>query len=458
MLVASALYLTDLGDVRSPIWDEAYYFTSTARYHEGRAQFASHPPLGLMLIAAGDSLLGNNAAVDLSRLAELESVRQEQMPPGFDYAGPRYASAIFGILAAGMFFLLMLELTGSSIVATLLAPLWLFDGLVIAQVRAAQLDAFQLAFALAALFFALRSIRRQRWQEILAFAFFATCAVLVRANAALLVVCVPFLLAGALAKRNWTRVSRQCLAGLAGFSIAILSVSAIYAATTHELPNVEVPPGSKHDRFVSAAHRDAIVTGDWPARAVVSIWSDQWKFIAADASGIPREDANGSHPWDWLWGDGAITYLWGASDDKAWVISVIPNRPAWWLSLFGVIVAGLALARSFEPRSAMLLVFWLANMGALLLLDRDRVMYSYHYLLPLVAGYGLLALVLRKYGVPQFAAWTGVALVTMWGALTLPLAVNYPVSLSYCQFFLTDCGQSEGATAFRLRDETVSKL
>lgn len=54
MLASAFLLLNRLGEVHAPIWDEAYYLPSAARYHEGRVQFATHPPLGLMLIAAGD--------------------------------------------------------------------------------------------------------------------------------------------------------------------------------------------------------------------------------------------------------------------------------------------------------------------------------------------------------------------------------------------------------------------
>ena len=53
-LIASVNFLVGLGEPRGAIWDESYYLTSTQRYLDGVAQFASHPPLGLMLIAAGD--------------------------------------------------------------------------------------------------------------------------------------------------------------------------------------------------------------------------------------------------------------------------------------------------------------------------------------------------------------------------------------------------------------------
>ena len=36
-------------------WDENYHVTSAERYLEGVAQFEPHPPLGLMLIAAGEA-------------------------------------------------------------------------------------------------------------------------------------------------------------------------------------------------------------------------------------------------------------------------------------------------------------------------------------------------------------------------------------------------------------------
>src|SRR5690242_11702452 len=44
-------------------WDENYHVTSAERYLEGVAHLEPHPPLGIMLIAAGEALSGANADI-----------------------------------------------------------------------------------------------------------------------------------------------------------------------------------------------------------------------------------------------------------------------------------------------------------------------------------------------------------------------------------------------------------
>src|SRR5262245_24746031 len=53
---AAITFLVGLDQPAGAFWDESYYITAAQRYRDHTAQFASHPPLGLMLIAAGDAL------------------------------------------------------------------------------------------------------------------------------------------------------------------------------------------------------------------------------------------------------------------------------------------------------------------------------------------------------------------------------------------------------------------
>ncbi|MCE2842546.1 MAG: phospholipid carrier-dependent glycosyltransferase, partial [Novosphingobium sp.] len=63
-LAAAALYLPGLDRIKASIWDEAYYVSTSARYAQGQAHFAAHPPLGTMLIAAGTLWVADNDKVD----------------------------------------------------------------------------------------------------------------------------------------------------------------------------------------------------------------------------------------------------------------------------------------------------------------------------------------------------------------------------------------------------------
>ena len=175
--LAGWLCFARLDEPRAPVWDEAYYLTSTARYHQGLTQFSSHPPLGTMLIAAGDMASGRNAHADWRTIGAEKKISAEAIPAGFDYAGPRLAPALFGTLAALLFAALMLELTGSALAAGLLSLLLLADTALLVQFRSAQLDAFQLGFVLAGLLAAVRAHRRQRTRDYFLFGLFIAVVV-----------------------------------------------------------------------------------------------------------------------------------------------------------------------------------------------------------------------------------------------------------------------------------------
>src|SRR6185312_12673223 len=186
--LATTNFLLGIGQPARVIWDEKYYLTTVQRYEEGTAQFASHPPLGLMLIAAGDALLHPNRGTDTRAVGWDKQVADERLPEHYSFAGVRLMSGVFAVIGAVLFFAVMLTLTRSVLSALLLSNLYVFENAFIAHFRAAHLDAFQLAFALAALLcFAVSARRGRRSSPGLEFALGTACglAIMVKLNAVL---------------------------------------------------------------------------------------------------------------------------------------------------------------------------------------------------------------------------------------------------------------------------------
>src|SRR6266702_1783938 len=188
-LLASVNFLAGLAEPRGAIWDESYYLTSTERYAEGVAQFASHPPLGLMLIAAGDELLHPNRHIDTRPLGRDKQADGSVIPAGFSFAGVRSASGLFAVLGAMVFFALLYAITRSTFTALIFSNLFTFENAFVTQFRAAQLDAFQIAFTLVALLcFVIAAQRQQRSSPALEAGLGAACglAMMVKLNAMVL--------------------------------------------------------------------------------------------------------------------------------------------------------------------------------------------------------------------------------------------------------------------------------
>jgi dolichyl-phosphate-mannose--protein O-mannosyl transferase len=116
-------FLVGLGQPPHPIWDETYYLTAAQRYEDGTAQFATHPPLGLMLIAAGDALLHPNRGIDTRAIGWDKQVAGGRLPEHYSFAGVRLMSAVFAVIGAVVFFAVMLALTRCVLAALLLSNL-----------------------------------------------------------------------------------------------------------------------------------------------------------------------------------------------------------------------------------------------------------------------------------------------------------------------------------------------
>jgi dolichyl-phosphate-mannose-protein mannosyltransferase len=139
---ALLLYLPRLGVPEAYMYDEAYHAYTAAQYLAGNPDAFlwstpaprpevgytwNHPPVGLLFIAAGIAIRGDN-------------------PRGW-----RISSALFGALGILTAYLLALTLSRDREVAQLTAALLLVDGLYFVQSRTAMLDIFGTVFTMVAL-------------------------------------------------------------------------------------------------------------------------------------------------------------------------------------------------------------------------------------------------------------------------------------------------------------------
>ncbi len=426
-LAAAALYLPGLGRIKAPIWDEAYYLSTTARYAQGQVHFAAHPPLGTMLIAAGTLGFADHGTVDWSKLGAERAVAPSVIPASFDWQGTRLLPALFGIACIVLFAGLVREVTGSLLAAGLFAVLMLFDTAIAVQVRSAQLDAFQLAFVLAGLWALARSWRSGSTIALFAFAAFITAAALVRANAAVLAVLAAPLVWRAIAARDWNGFWRICLAGLGGGVIVIVLTLTAYFAATPNRPDPNTTMGKMDLPFFSAEHAAAQAQGRLTPARYPAAARDLVAFMQYDMSVLPP-GTQGSHPWDWLLARGFIAYRSNADVKPPWSIGLVPNIVVWLISLGGVI-ASLPPGRwRGQPLRSLLLFGWFATFGSLVVLDGARTLYLYHYFIPLLIGLALAAVEFERLKLGARSALVIVLLAAGYAALRLPFALGLPVS------------------------------
>ena len=463
--LATMNFLVGIGQPAHPIWDERYYLTAAQRYEDGTAQFASHPPLGLMLIAAGDALLHPNRGTDTRAIGWGKQVAGERLPEHYSFAGVRLMSGVFAVIGAVLFFAVMVTLTRSVLSALLLSNLYVFENAFITHFRAAHLDAFQLAFALAALLCFAESTRRgQRSSPWLEFALGAACglAIMIKLNAVLWSLLGLMLILRRIGM-GWHSAARArlLLTGLrdgtviaSGCLLAIIAVWTIHVAVTPHPPLPGSPAGVKDEAFMSHTYQ-AYLNGErgFSPSVVLAAARDYTRFMLADLKSVPRNDQNGSRPMEWPLHIRTINYRWDSDGVHTEYVQLVGNLCGWLMGGIALVAAvGLLILRWWRPcpssdpeRRAlmvMLLLQYLVFMTVHAYLGTMRVMYLYHYFLALVLTFCLVPLVLaeaaerwralRAWQESQLAVITVLLLVSF--AFYSPLSFHRPLTRAQCEW------------------------
>jgi dolichyl-phosphate-mannose-protein mannosyltransferase len=450
-------------------WDENYHVTSAERYLEGVAQLEPHPPLGIMLIAAGEALSGTNAGIDKHILVTTKQINGDQLPPGFSFAGMRLMPSLFAAFGALAFFGLMYSLFDNRLHALLLSSLYLFENAFTVHFRAVHLDSFQMFFCIAFLWHFVHLWRRTTptpaWQYAL-LATWCALAIMIKVNAAFLLLLFPVLYFKDALARDRTRPPLWAadFAAKSGASIAaLLAVTFVvfYVNTilTPNLPDGSTPAGRQDLANISPEYRTYLEQHQrLTPGIVVAITRDYFKFMDKDHKGVPKLDTtkpgeNGSHPMHWPFHDRNINYRWDSADGKTAYVQLVGNQLMWYSGtaavifcliliinyrLFAIPLRGsLRTYHLIEVFAGLYVAFMLLNLWII----TQRVMYLYHYFMGLMISYVLLALLwqyLSEIHVSFARRRTGILAIACGAYLAsylffLPLSNHWPLTKEQCE-------------------------
>lgn len=387
----------------SPFWDEPYHIASAQKYLNGVYFMEQHPPLAKLFIALGEKITKSNAKTD----EFIKTDYARNIPAGFSFAGVRLFPTLFGWLSAPILFLIFLLITGSSPLSALLSFLYIFDNAQIVHSRGAMLDSTLTFFVLTTilLFFLLdRKKRNDIYKHCVLSLLFGLSFGLVMTTKVvglILILLIPALLWRLLP--DWRRIVLFLLASAAAFIITYVAVWQIhFALAARVLP--ELPYNGYYQ--ASDAYKQLLVR-----RETGSLWAfpimlrDSLKYVSHYNSGVPRldlckPDENGSPFFLWPFGARTIDFRWEKSGDQEYrYLYLVPNPVGWAVGLAGVFLGTvLLLATLFLQvkdrlrlrfHLALFLVLYFSYMIAVSRIP--RVMYLYHYFIPLLFSYILFA-------------------------------------------------------------------
>lgn len=413
LLAAFLVFLPDLGQPPMLFWDENYHLTSAHKYLAGVMSMEAHPPLGKLLIALSEGFFGTNLALNNESFLGADHIGM--VPDGYDFFPARFPSALMMTLSVPLFYWLLCIVTQRPRLSLVFTSLLMLDTALILHTRAAHLDGIQIFFVMLTLcqFAAgLRCLERLSPRHYALLALTTGLAIATKINGCVLLLC-PVFWWGA---QHWQdmralRFRPLIRPALRDGLITAGIVAAIWCATFY----VHCGIGQKvhTDRTYSASEEyKAILAegGTWDVTNLPVMLRDNMRHMAITNGGVPplrpyENFENGSHPLLWPLGVKSINYRWDKLGEVTRYLQLTANPVGWGLGLLGVIATiSLMLAWAISPPGqrpafpslplSAFFALWLCYMIAAL--TPDRVFYLYHYFLPLVFSWVMMAAVTAK--------------------------------------------------------------
>ncbi|HTM81726.1 phospholipid carrier-dependent glycosyltransferase [Asticcacaulis sp.] len=414
VVLACFNFVRDLDNPAHAFWDESYYLTTTQRYDEGKAQYASHPPLGFMFMDAGvkaGKLLDINQKVDTHFLGDVKKIDSRVVPKGYDFTPIRMPSALFAVISALLFYLIILRLNGEAFEAFVFSLLFIFENAYIVHFRAAHLDSYQFTFTLGSILVWLYTFGREPKRPLLTYAAFGLlCGLsfMVKVNSLVMLVLGALSLGRALwfdhSRPNWLRQFWRGSSIAGAFLAVVTLIFTLHVVFNPNAPDTKTKAGARDNGAMGQVYKDYLADKRGLSPAVV--WDatvGYYKYMKYDFTGEVKTEPNGSQPVLWPFMAKAITYRWDFDGKKTAYTHMVGNPVNWGLGLVGIVGAMVLISRRrfdktesdfapdfdrLEALFAMFMIFWVFH----IYLGIHRVMYIYHYFIGLALSYLLVAL------------------------------------------------------------------
>ncbi len=414
VILACFNFLRDIGNPSHAFWDESYYLTTTQRYEEGKAQYASHPPLGFMFMDAGVKVgkaFEINKYVNTHALGDKKKIDSRIVPQPYEFEPIRLPSAIFAVFGALLFYLILLRLSGEAFEAFVFSLMFVFENAYLVHFRAAHLDSYQMTFTLGSVLVWLSTFGREPKRPLITYALFGVlCGLsfMVKVNSL-----VMLLLGGlSLLRSVWldygrANILRQIGRGTAiagGFVAMVVAVFTLHVVFNPNPPDPNTEAGRRDLHDMGQVYKDYLAHKRGLDPLVV--WDatvGYYKYMKHDFTGEVKTEPNGSQPILWPFISKAINYRWDFDGKRTAYTQMLGNWVNWGLGIVGIVGACVLVARRrwpgkdpllsadydrLEALLCMYMVFWWFH----IYLGTHRVMYIYHYFIGLSLSFMLMAL------------------------------------------------------------------
>ncbi len=434
--ITNQWWLAGYGQPSSLFWDENYHIASAERYLQGKLFMEPHPGLGKMFIALGEKILNPNPNIDKSKLVgdntgdEIPYIKnvdvqfkQGYQPkdgenPKYNFQGVRFFPTVFAWLSSLILFYLLFWLTKNQYLAFVFSFFYIFDNAVVVHSRGAMLDSTQLFFILSTLaaFVYFWQNKLFSWKSYLTLGILVGLVISTKVNGLILapiVLCLLFKEVRLTLADKTNELGDYLTSWIGKVAMYFGIIFLLFCGTYYVHFSIAAEPIEKNNYsgYTSDTTKKAIAekrTGElgyfWP-----QMQDHINKFMLKFQEGVPKWDPtkgqseNGSLPFTWPVGVKPIRYSAHRSgscatkpypaDCRFSYLYLLPNLVAWVGALAGILLSLALIAGKFlfgleiKDKNQFFFIslfsgFYIAYMVAISRID--RVMYLYHYLIPLI--------------------------------------------------------------------------
>ncbi len=398
-----------------PYWDENYHIASAQKYINGVFFMEPHPPLGKLIIALGERLINPNKNIDTSSFLDTDFINS--FPANYSFAGVRFFPVLFSALSAVLFFLILARFSVSVDYALGFTSFFLFDNALLVHLRGAMLEGIQIFFILLAVLYFLILLQKKdkrKAQEYLILGLLTGVAISVKLNSSILLVFFiflayedfsPLILPFKITWKDLADFINKAVLSAAGVLLIFFITFYIHFSIASRV--------EKGRSYLASSEYGAILNSKETANPVhfFIMLRDYFAFIHNYEKGVPKwtpskVDENGSPPFGWPFGYKSINYRWSKFGGKVAYLYLQGNPLIWFSGLLGIIMAtvfvcGVILfkAPAGNKQEFHIMVYFtiLYFIYMATMLTIERVMYLYHYFIPLIFSFFLAFMIFQYY-------------------------------------------------------------
>ena len=396
----------------SVFWDENYHIASAQKYLTGVMFMEPHPPLGKLFVALGEKILQPNKtipATELHKFTQTDYIKD--FPAGYSFKGVRFFSALFAWFSAIIFFYVLYFVSKNPHTSLLFSSLYIFENALITHSRSAMLEGSHLFFILLAVLYFVYLVQKLSRKTLLNYfvlGILAGLAISVKATGAITAFLFPFLFFLDIKHQGPSLMltSRTVLDASKKLIIKGLFFVAGSAAIFSLIWYVHFSLGkfAADGKFYKASeeYKEVMASGlTSDPKYFPTMLKDNLAYMANYNKGVPKldvckPDENGSYPLAWLVGGKSINYRWEKSGDGFKYMYLQVNPIIWFLGLTGIIlsliliIGRVVFKNPVKNKNLFYLITTFATLYVIymaIMLRIERVMYLYHYFIPLLLSF-----------------------------------------------------------------------